>query len=209
MERCLFAISFFIVFNFINVSAQNQSDLIRVNRSQYKVELDKDFFLIKNLTTKAVIRRTNKNFVGFKLGDFNRDGLTDIFVEWGGNMPERFSLFVFSKEDDKYIEIEKFSDYPAAIPLKGTRYYYSYFPAGCADNAWGSDLFYIGKKSAIKIGRIKGDGCGIDDKIVISKMDKEKAVEIETLPIETIQKFENTKWSFIAQYWENNFRKFL
>jgi hypothetical protein len=209
MKHIIFTIGFLIVFSFIKVSAQNQSDLIRVNNTQYKIDLNKDFFSIRNLKTKAIIKRTNRNFVGFKFGDFDKDGLTDIFVEWGGNMPDRFSLFVFLKADDKYIEVEKFSDFPAAIPLKGTRFYYSYFRAGCADNAWGSDLFYIGKRSAIKIGRIKGDGCGIDDRIVVSRIDKDKTVEIERLPIETIQKFEDTKWGFIAQYWEKNFRKFL
>ena len=60
-----------------------------------------------------------------------------------------------------------FSDFPAATPINGSGYYYSYYRNGCADNAWGSHLFRIEKDTAIKVAHIKGDGCGIKDGIFI------------------------------------------
>ena len=59
------------------------------------------------------------------------------------------------------------------------------------------------------MGKIKGDACGIDDKISVYKYVKQKEVMLNTLPINTINKFKNSKFGFIKHYWTRNHRNFF
>ena len=93
-----------------------------------------------------------------------------------------------------------FSDFPAATPINGSGYYYSYYRNGCADNAWGSHLFRIEKDTAIKVAHIKGDGCGIKDGIFIYRVRQAKNEMIEALPLQTTKNYKEGKFGFIRQY---------
>jgi hypothetical protein len=157
----------------------------------------------------TILNILSDNFVGVEFRDFNKDGHKDIFLEWGGNMPDRYSLYLFIPSSGRFKEIENFSEFPAAKTLTGTKYYYSYYKAGCADHAWGSHLFYIKNFKIITIGNIKGDGCGIDDGINIYKVKNAKKTLLRTLPLDTIDKYKDYKWGFIKQYWTTNYKKFV
>ncbi|NTS44041.1 hypothetical protein HRG84_24390 [Flavisolibacter sp. BT320] len=149
------------------------------------------------------------SYVKFEFKDFNRDGYKDLFLEWGGNLPERYSLYLFVPVYASFKEVKHFSDFPAATPIKGTGYYYSYYRNGCADNAWGSDLFQIQNYKAIKIGRIKGEGCGIENGIYIHRVKAGKTTLTETLPLQTINAYKERKFGFIHQYWTKKYRQFI
>ncbi len=162
--------------------------------------------MIQNNDTILTI--PSEMFVDFKFQDFDNDGYKDIYLEWGGNMPDRFNLYVFIPSISEFRKINEFSDCPSAKRIEKTKFYYSYYRAGCADKAWGSHLFYIENYNVIKAGKIKGDACGVDDKISIYRFDKQKETVIETLPINTIDKFKNSKWDFVEEYWTKNCKHF-
>jgi hypothetical protein len=150
-----------------------------------------------------------ESYFDFKFQDFNQDGFKDLYLDLGGNTPEKYSLFIFIPSTGKFKEIQNFSDYPDAKQIKGTKYYYSYSKGGCADNTWDSDLFYIQNSSAIKVGSIHGEGCGIKDGIYMYNVKAGKDKLVKTLPLNTVEKYKDYKWGFLKQYWVNNYRQFL
>lgn len=168
----------------------------------------KEFFIIGS-KQDSILQLPAEDYMGFKFKDFNKDGYNDVFLEWGGNIPERYTLYLFVPSSGKFKELKNFSSFPSATPIKGTKYFYSYYKAGCADNTWGSHLFYIGNNTAIKIGNIKGEGCGIKDGIYIYKVKADKKVLFKTLPLSTIEKYKDKKWGFLKQYWTKSYSSFL
>ncbi len=168
------------------------------------------FYLIKSRKdTVLQLKQAQADYFDFHFKDFNKDGYEDIYLEWSGNIPERYSRYLFVPSKGKFKELKNFSNFPSTQPLAGTHYYYSYFPSGCANDAWGSYLFYIKDYSAIKMAKIKGDGCGIDDGISIFKVINNKESLIKRLPLNTINKYRDRKWGFIKSYWQKNYRIFV
>jgi hypothetical protein len=180
-----------------------------IGGKHYIGQLDQFGFLLLTEKGDTVLSLPQKSYFAFKFKDFNRDGYSDIYLDWGGNSVEKYSLYVFVPTTKKFREISHFSDFPAAIQIKGTKYYYSYSKAGCADNTWISNLFYIQNTTAISVGYINGDGCGIKDGIYIYKVKAGKKNLIRTMPLNTIEKYKQKKWGFIKDYWTKNFQKFL
>ncbi|MGZ3912039.1 MAG: hypothetical protein ACXVBR_18275 [Flavisolibacter sp.] len=149
------------------------------------------------------------HYVKFEFKDFNKDRYKDLFLEWGGNLPERYSLYLFVPSTASFREVRNYADFPAVSPIKGTSYYYSYYRNGCADNSWGSDLFQIKDYKAIKIGRIKGEGCGIEEGIYIHRVKAGNNTLIETLPLQTINAYKEGKYGFLHKYWTKKYRQFI
>ena len=186
-----------------------QEKLTIINKQHYIGRLDKQGFYLITTKRDTVFKLHEADYFTFKFEDFNRDGYKDIFLEWTGNMPERYSVYLFLPSTGKFKELRNLNRFPAATQVGRTKYYYSYYRAGCADNTWGSDLFYIKNYEAIKIANIKGEGCGSEEGIYIYKMEADKKNLIHKLPITTIEKYKDYKWGFIKQYWSKNYNKFL
>jgi hypothetical protein len=208
MNRLLFTVFILVLNNYNELKAQNIKTAI-VGGKHFVGQLDQLSFYVIKSKRDTVLNLPQADYFDFKFKDFNKDGYKDIYLEWGGNTPERYTLYLFVPSTGKYKELKNFSDFPSANSLAGTPYYYSYYPSGCADAAWGSHLFYIKNYSAIKIGKIKGDGCGIDDRIDIFKVANNKETLVKRLPLNTIEKYKVKKWGFIKAYWLKNYKKFL
>ena len=166
-----------------------------------------DFFLFLSRGDTA-LKVVDENVESFRFADFNKDGYKDILLVLSDNTPERCALYLFMPSKRRFRQVQYFSNFPLPRPVKGTGYFYSYSKSGCADNAWTSRLFYIKDYTAINIGLIRGDGCGVKDGIFISRIKKGKETLFQSLPLDTIKKYKDYKWGFIKQYWANHYRAF-
>lgn len=178
-----------------------------------------NFFIYEGENSDSITLVKNKkdtSYAVFECGeieflDFNRDGYMDLFIFYNSNVPGINEVMLFDIEKENFVKVNNMLDFPDAIKIEDSKYYYSYHRSGCADLNWDSDLFYIKDYEAIKVGNIKGNGCdGIDDQqfISISKVNKDTLINIETLPIDTIEFYKDYKWGFIRRYWKNNLNKF-
>lgn len=151
-------------------------------------------------------------YISVEFRDFNKDGYKDLFLDLGGNTPERYDLLLFNPKELKFVAVKDFRDFPAPVMIPGTWYYYSYHKSGCADLNWDSDLFYIKGNKVIKIGTISGRECndsGVKDGLYVYKQKRAGKKLYKSLPIQTIYKYKEHKWGFIKQYWERNFKDFV
>jgi hypothetical protein len=186
---------------------QTQTALIKGKR--YTGQLDRFGFYLFNQKSDTIMSLPQTDFVAFVFKDFNLDGYKDVYLKWGGNMPDRYSLYLFVPAKATFKELKDFSEVPSAKPIKGTKFYYSYYSSGCADAAWGSHLFYVRDNKVIKLGNIKGDGCGIRDGISIFRVINERRILIKTLPLSIIEAYKENKWGYIKRYWTTNYSKFM
>ena len=115
--------------------------------------------LIDGQTYKVMVNDEGKTFIfrdnhlifihndlpsAFDFIDFNEDGYLDILFTYASAQNEAYELLLFNPSRRDFIQIPDFNiqgGYP--VKIKGTQYYYSYRPRGCADTCWGSDLFYF------------------------------------------------------------------
>ena len=167
------------------------------------------FYLLDN-QNKIVIFQPGDYFT-WELKDFDGDGNKDLFLDKGGNTPERYNLLLFVSAN-RYIEIAGFDLFPAPTQIERTKYFYSYHKSGCADLNWDSDLFYIQNFKAVRIGNISGRECensGVKDGVYINKVRREKKTLVETLSASTLAKYKDYKWGFIKDYWTKNYKQFL
>lgn len=167
------------------------------------------FYLLDN-KNKIVVYQPGDYFI-WELKDFDGDGNKDLFLDKGGNTPERYNLLVFVSAN-RYREIAGFDLFPAPTQIKGTKYFYSYHKSGCADMNWDSDLFYIQNFKAVRIGNISVRECensGVKDGVYINKVRGEKKTLVKTLPAGTLAKYKDYKWGFIKDYWTRNYKQFL
>ncbi|HVY75299.1 MAG TPA: hypothetical protein VG890_10740, partial [Puia sp.] len=140
--------------------------------------------------------------------DFNKDGYEDIYLDKGGNTPERFDLLLYVPTTKTFRKVKDFENFPASENISRTKYFYSYHKSGCADMNWDSDLFYIKDFKAVRLANISGRECensGVKDGLYISKLSGEKKLLFKALPIDTVHKFKNDKWGFIEKYWTENY----
>lgn len=149
------------------------------------------------------------SYLEFK--DFNQDGYKDLIINYYTNVPDIFDAILYDKNSKKFTMIKGMQDYPAAIHLKGTNFYYSYHRSGCEDFNWDSDLFKIVNFKIVKIGNISDQTC-VDppDKpgIYITRITGMHKLLIKKFPISKIDSFKDDKWGFIAWYWKHNYNKF-
>jgi hypothetical protein len=142
--------------------------------------------------------------------DFDKDGNTDILVDYIGNNSTYF-LFLFDQRSNSFKAINNYSSFPDAVQLKANpKFYYSYHRAGCADENWESDLLQIIDFKIIHLGNIDGHGCEMDNlrSINIYKViDKNKKL-IDSLNYSSAIKDSIDKWTFIEKYWNRNYKMF-
>lgn len=145
---------------------------------------------------------------GFKLDDFDDNGIQDILLYQLSNDGGISDLIMYDTKTKGFKNVEGFYDYNEPYKVEGTKYWYSYHGSGCADMDWDSDLFYIENFKAIRVGNIQGIGCEGEPKngIFIYKVEGEKRILIK----ENLRKpgFHNDKWDFIEEYWNKNYQKF-
>lgn len=149
--------------------------------------------------------------------DFDKDSNPDMMFSYGVNN-YYYILYLFDSNNNLYRQLEGFERFPDAIQLEtNSNYYYSYQRAGCADENWVSDLFYIENFKTIHIGHIYGKGCDYDpaespQEIEISKIQDNNELNeilIEKLPyLDHIHEF-GEKWEFIRLYWNEHYLKFI
>jgi hypothetical protein len=172
---------------------------------------DQTFYLL-NSKGDTLIEKADYYFdAEFK--DFNKDGHQDVILHYSSNTSMVLDLFIYVPTIGKFKEVKNFRDFPAPEPIKRTKYYYSYHKSGCADANWDSDLFYIEKFKAVRIGNISGRQCdnrdGVKDAVYIHKVSNNKEKLFRTLPIDTIGKYKDYKWGFIQEYWTKNYKLFM
>lgn len=148
-----------------------------------------------------------EDIFNIKFSDFDQDGYKDMFIGYDGNQIV-YELGLFDNKTNTFKLVENFSNLHEVFTLKGTQYYYSYSPGGCADLNWSSDLFYIKNYKVTSIARIKGIGCEGEQKngIFISKIVDGKEKLIKT--INRKPGYYSDKWDFIEKYWSGNYRRF-
>lgn len=194
---------------FLPFSLLAQQNKMIVQGREYKGNLERSHFVLLDSHGDTVLQPKGDYYMSVAYPDFNQDGNKDILLEVNDNTPGRYELFLYSPKTRKFIEVKDFYYFATPEPIKGTRYYYSYNRAGCADNTWESFLFYIDNYKPVKVGYINGEGCGIKDGIYIYKQTGDTKAIIETLPLKTIEKYKDYKWGFLKSYWIKNYRKFL
>jgi hypothetical protein len=189
----------------LNVNSTTVGDM------KYTVMFKTDDFLYVTDSTGNIIYRQEDSYPNFEFKDIDNDGNEDIVISHMTNIPGVEDLLLFDKTQQTFVPVENFSKYPDSKSIKGTKYFYSYHRSGCADMNWDSDLFYIVDFKTIKIGNISGRECdNIDEKdgIYIYKIRADNKVLIETLPIDSINKYPDYKWGFIADYWTKKYDEF-
>jgi len=165
------------------------------------------YILDKNRDT--ILKEGNDSWQGFEFKDFNGDGFKDIIIQLASNASGVEDLLLFNKSTNNFIPVKNFSDFPAPLPIAGTKYYYSYHKSGCADMNWDSDLFYIRNNKAIRLGHIECIACP-DEKtgIYIHKITRKKESLYQKLSIKILGNYDDYKWGFIKYYWGKNYKKF-
>lgn len=149
------------------------------------------------------------------LQDFDIDGTPDIWFNYGQQMGDHI-LFLFNGKKNQYEKDEGFSRFREPIKLKSNpKYYYSYCRAGCADMNWTSRLFTFRNHKSIEIGYIYGNGCEDDIDFPSIKIYETQNNSEETRKLlkeyayKTITEKYGDKWSFIEEYWNENYQKFI
>jgi hypothetical protein len=206
MRRFYFIVIFFFL-SFLSLG-QNVTKTAMIDGRHFKAHLNPWDFSVIN-TKKDTGFRMEPSFIDFKFTDFNNDGYKDILLDLGGNIPDNYLLLLYVPKRHTFREVKGFDDLALPLAIPGTKYYYSYSRAGCADQTWVSYLFYLKNFEAVKIGYINGEGCGINDGIFIYQLSGEKKKLVKRLPLNTIGGYKNYKWGFLKQYWTKNYKKFL
>jgi hypothetical protein len=186
-----------------------QFDSITIQGSHFKIFYKTDYFVYVLKGTDTVVKLDCNN--GFEFSDFNYDGFKDIIVPYMTNIAGIQNVLQFDPNRKLFKQIDNLTNYPLPIHIENN-YYYSYRRAGCADNYWVSYLFRIEDFHTICLGELWGQGCEpesmkIDIFKVISADCQDKQL-IGSLPLDTIYKFQETKWGFIKYYWTNNYLDF-
>ena len=187
------------------------SQIVIIQGKKYTGYLTPAGFQLLNSKNETYLKHSG-DFFTWELKDFNKDGYKDIYLDKGGNTPERFDLLLYAPAAKSFRQIKDFKNFPAPEKITGTKYYYSYHKSGCADMNWDSDLFYIKGYKAIRVGNISGRECensGIKDGLYINRIHGEKKILIKTFSIDTVHTFKEDKWGFIKEYWTKKYKLFL
>ncbi len=182
-----------------------------IDNMLYRASISSDYSLQIKDSTETVVFTLNNTYPNFEFRDYDQDGYKDLIISHISNVPGREDRIRYNPNLERFILIEGFSDYPNALRIEGTKYLYSYHRSGCADKNWDSDLFYIENHQTVKIGNIAGRECdddGVEDGIYIYKLHQDKLDLIQTIHIDTINKYQDYKWGFIADYWNKKYLEF-
>ena len=152
---------------------------------------------------------------GFEVTDFNHDGHQDVLIHYVSNVDGLLDLLLYLPSERRFAVVKHFTSFPSADSIAATPYYYSYYRAGCADENWGSDLFAITADSTVRYGTIEGHGCDSDStrwiaiSRVVSRPSGDSVVPLDTLPIATIDGYQDLSRGFIREDWTKNYSRFL
>ena len=171
---------------------------------------------LQSLTTLSgdTVLKDGDYYSDVKFVDINADGYKDIRAFVFSNTPNQCENYLYDKRKRGFILLED-CDLDIQL-LKGTKYYYSYNRAGCADMNWESYLSKIENYKLVSLGYINGQGCDFQVKenpqvieiFKISNTDIDQKKLVKKLPyLKYIPKFED-KWDFIKNYWKMNWRTF-
>lgn len=149
-----------------------------------------------------------EGFNSFYFTDFNHDGYKDIRITHYSNVPGIDDLLLYDKHTRTFQKLKEFDQFPSAVSLPHTHYYYSYHRSGCADSNWDSDLFKSVNYRAIKMGNIKGLECREKEGIFITRIKGNIVKPHQQLPISTIHRYKDYKWGFIRDYWLHHYKEF-
>lgn len=148
--------------------------------------------------------------------DINKDGFPDVLLNYRANNTTNF-LYIFDVASKKFKGIDGYINFPDAIQLKeNPKYYFSYYPNGCSDMNWVSDLFTIENFKAIRVAHMYGKGCDFNvlenpKFIGLYKTDpnnRQTEVLLEKLPYGKSIPGNEDKRPFIEKYWNRNYHKF-
>jgi hypothetical protein len=184
------------------------TDTTTILGEKYKAVFRTVRFLYVIKSNRDTVLKEPDLFYQFEFIDFNQDGNKDLLISYVSNIPVK-DLLLFDSVGKKFKKVKNFTKYPEPEPITGTRYYYSYHRMGCADMNWDSDLFYIDNFDTHCVGNISGRQCeGEKPGIFINQVTGDSRKLIETLSIETIDKYSNGKQGLIKEYWTKNYDKF-
>lgn len=207
----LIGILFIIFFN----SDAKDSDLKKITftlngQKLIKILQNGKFIALTSISGDTIVK-SQRNYERLRILDINGDGKKDIRVYIISNTPNQCDNYLFNRAKRKFKLLENCN---LDIKLvKGTKLFYSYNRAGCADYNWQSHLSKIVNFKLIQIGCIYGNGCESSTNqqvIEIYKINPNNQLKtlIEKLPyLKNIPVF-GEKWSFIEKYWSKNYLKF-
>ncbi len=164
-------------------------------------------FEVKNLNNNITYTH-DENPSEFEFRDYNKDGNSDLILEYLTNTPGTEELLLFNSDNNTFVKVEDFIKFPLSLKIRDTDYYFSYHKSGCADNNWDSDLFKIVDYKAIRIGNIRGIGCGNEQEngIYINNVNGDKVEQVKF--IKRDEGYWDGKWDFMLDYWSRNYKNF-
>ena len=184
---------------------------IKIHDAKFIGGIKDDTFFLTSLKGRVILKNAG-SYSTWRFEDFDGDGFKDILLVNSGNTPDLMDLYLYQTGTNRFVPVKDFSDFPAPERIKGTPYYYSYHHSGCADENWDSDLFYLRKFKAVRLGNIAGVACaGGEQKegtIYINRIHGSSLIPIKKYPISVIEKYKEYKWGFIKQYWKRNYKLF-
>jgi hypothetical protein len=171
---------------------------------------------LQSLTTLSgdTVLKNGDYYSNIVFVDINDDGFKDIRAFVISNTPNQCENYLYDKANKTFRQIEA-CDLDIQL-IKGTKFFYSYDRAGCADMNWESYLSKIENFKLVSLGYIYGQGCDFQVKenpqeikiYKITNPDKDQKVLFKKLPYrQYIPKFED-KWYFIKNYWKKNWQTF-
>lgn len=171
---------------------------------------------LQSLTTLSgdTILKDAGYYLNLTFIDINADGYKDIQVFVVSNTPNQCENYLFDREKNIFRLLQN-CDSDIRL-VKGTKYYYSYNSAGCADMNWESYLSKIEGFKLVPAGYIHGRGCNFDVKknpqeILIYKITNpvtKTKLLLRKLPYSKHIPTFGDKWIFIANYWQKNWQTF-
>jgi hypothetical protein len=190
-----------------NFLKENTDTLILNNQKIIRNFKDEKLESLVTLSGDTVLKNCEQ-YSNVYFIDINNDGYKDIRAYAFSNTPNQCENYLFDIKKRNFRFIEN-CDLDIQ-PIKGTKYFYSYIRAGCADLNWESHLLKIENWKATIIGFINAKGCGDhDDGIYIYKVSSKEETLIQSQSIKLIARFKEKKIGFIKNYWIKNYKAFL
>jgi hypothetical protein len=185
-------------------------DTVTINKQKLVVSSKNQQLLgMRTMNGDTVVPFENYYFT-YEILDIDKDANKDIRVFVFSNTPNQCDNYLFDKTNNRFRLVE--NCYLDIQLVKGTKLFYSYNRAGCADMDWESYLSRIDNFKLVNIGYIYGQGCENPQEIEVYKVknnDESNKELIAKLPyLEYIPKFDYIP-KFTKDYWGKNSNKFI
>jgi hypothetical protein len=162
---------------------------------------------VTNSKNDTLIKDKNLNPIP-EFIDFDKDGIVDIAFK--SNLENQYDLIKFDTITNKFKKVKDFDKFLEPKKINNSNYWFGYHAAGCADECWESDLFYLDNFEAKRIGNISKyyiDESG-NFEFVISRVSNDKLIPIKHLDKKSVEKWEENKFEAIESYWIKNYKNF-